>query len=92
MWDGLGLLAAAVLGLAGCTTDNLVKLRKHPDEYNVPPADDLRYSQPPQYAKELLNRDVIVKPEKDGQGPGGPQGGPGGSPSSAGRFGGGSRY
>jgi hypothetical protein len=87
MWDGLGLLAAALLGLVGCATDNQVKAPKHPEEYNVPPEDDRRYSQPPEYAKELLNKDVIVKPDKGDGGPGGPPGGPGGSRSAGGPMG-----
>ena len=82
-WGGLGWVAAVLLALVGCTTpETSNKPPKHPDEYNVPPSDDPRYTRPPEYAKDVLNRDVLPK-QKDDAGAGGP-----GAPGSAGMPGG----
>jgi hypothetical protein len=76
MRDGLGLLLAVLLSLAGCTSsDPYVKPPKPPEEYAVPP-DDPRFSKPIEYPKEALDRgDPLAQKYKDTGGPGGP--GPG---------------
>jgi hypothetical protein len=53
-------LAAAFVGALGCTTPkgpNL--LTPVPEQYNVPPADDARYTQPVSYPKDVLNQEPI---------------------------------
>jgi hypothetical protein len=58
---GLGLLAAALLGLAGCaSTDPFNKPPKHPEEYIQPP-DLVKFSQPPKYRDSDLNQDTPPK-------------------------------
>jgi hypothetical protein len=84
LWDGTRLLLVTLLGLAGChTTDPPIKPPKFSEEYKLPPDADRRYSQPPEYPKESLNKDPGPKNSLGTPGgPGGP-GGPGspGSPS-----------
>jgi hypothetical protein len=79
--SGLGLLLAALLGLTGCnSTEPRVRPPKPPEEYAVPPNEELRFAQPPEYPKDLLNGDNLIRPKDNsnpGMGPGGP-GGPGG--------------
>jgi hypothetical protein len=92
LWDATRLLTATLLGLAGChTTDPPAKPPKPPEEYRLPPDSDRRYSQPPEYPKESLNKD----PGPKNPAPGGPngQGGPGGmgNPSMPGMSAGGGR-
>jgi len=57
---GLGILVAALIGLAGCATDDHAKPPKHPEEYTLPP-DDKRYQTPPEFPKGTLNNDNIHK-------------------------------
>jgi hypothetical protein len=60
-WKGLGLLVAALIGLAGCaSTDDNARPPRRPEEYTLPP-DDPRYAQPPNFPKGTLNNDVIHK-------------------------------
>jgi hypothetical protein len=75
-WNGLVWLAVTLLSLTGCTTtEDHLRPPKRPEEYTVPP-DDRRYSQAPEYPKEMLNNDVLQAKNKDngpgGNGPGGP--------------------
>jgi hypothetical protein len=80
---GLQWIATFLVGLAGChMPENGLK---HPlrEEYVLPPADDPRFSQPPQFPKEVLDTDLMKKPQpKPGDQMGGPPkfgaGGPGG--------------
>ena len=81
---GLVLLAAMVLG--GCeTSSNQVRPPKPVEEYRDPPENDSRYSGYPQYPKETMDQDVLMKKAKDkanstpnplsgARGPGGPTG------------------
>ena len=91
LWEGTRLLTVALLGLAGCHTDPPIKPPKFADEYKLPPDADRRYSQPPEYPKESLNKDPGPKSTLGApNGPGG-RGGPG-SPGSPGMsMGGGGR-
>src|SRR2546421_527013 len=62
LWEGLSLWAAALLAVAGCaSTAPVTKPPKHPEEYVLPPAEDARFSRPPQYPKGSLNNDVLLK-------------------------------
>jgi hypothetical protein len=58
LWGGLSWLLATLLGVAGCGTKE-VTLRppKHPEEITVPPQQDDKFSNPPEYPKESLNQD-----------------------------------
>jgi hypothetical protein len=85
LWDGGRLLLLTLLGLAGChTPDPPIKPPKFAEEYKLPPDADRRYSQPPEYPKDSLNKDP--GPKNSFGSPGGPggRGGPGtpGSPGS----------
>jgi hypothetical protein len=76
---GLGLLAAALLGLAGCKSDPYLKPPKAPEVYAVPPADDARFAGPPKFPPGTLNQDNIHKNrEIDTPAAFGAGGGPGG--------------
>ncbi|HZY85097.1 MAG TPA: hypothetical protein VFE78_09725 [Gemmataceae bacterium] len=78
LWDGTRLLLLTLLGLAGChTPDPPIKPPKFSEEYKLPPDADRRYSQPPEYPKDSLNKDPGPKNSFGGPGRGGP-GGPGG--------------
>jgi hypothetical protein len=76
-WGRLALLLAAGLGWTGCaSTDKHLKPPKPPEEYNLPPEHDRRYSNPVEYPKDTLNKDVLLdrfNESKDG-GPSGPAG------------------
>jgi len=66
--EALGLLLAALISTVGCTSsDAHLKPPKHPEEYNVPP-DDLRYSKPPEFPKEVMDEDLLTKKAKDAKG------------------------
>lgn len=59
--NGLGIVLAALIGLAGCaSTDDHAKPPRRPEEYTLPP-DDRRYQSPPDFPKGTLNNDVIHK-------------------------------
>jgi hypothetical protein len=81
----LGLPLATLLGAAGCASTENLKPPKHPDEYVLPPENDVTYSEPPKYDKSLLNQDHIsIAADSEQTGPGsgirGPGGGMGGGP------------
>jgi hypothetical protein len=73
-WVGMGAL---LLALVGCTTPGPnLKPTLH-EEYNLPPADDPRFSQPITFPKETLNNNQF---RRDTGAPGAPpafRGGPG---------------
>jgi hypothetical protein len=72
----LGLLLAALVGLVGCTPpNNQLRPPKRPEEYVVPPEEDLRFSTPPDYPKDLLNKDNLIRPKDTTPGLPGTQGG-----------------
>ena len=77
---GMQWLGILLAGLAGChAPENTLK---HPlrEEYVLPPTDDPRFSQPPQFPKEVLDTDLMKKqPTKPNDSTGAPP-----------RFGGGS--
>lgn len=62
---GLGLLLAALIAFAGCQTQPYLRPPKPPEQLVAPPAEDVRYSQPPDYPKSVLNEDRIRKPNGD---------------------------
>jgi hypothetical protein len=77
-WSGLGLLLVALAGLTGCKpTNNQLRPPKPPEEYNIPPEEEARFSQPPEYPKDMLNKGNLIQP-KDGSA-GLPAAGPGGA-------------
>jgi hypothetical protein len=75
LWDGLGVVLAALFGVAGCASSDVALQRpKHPEEINVPPESDSKFSQPPKYPDGYLNKDM---PGKNTDFPNGPNGPPG---------------
>jgi hypothetical protein len=80
---GLGL-ALAFGGAVGCATTRGPDLKTPmPEQYNLPPADDARFSQPVSFPKEVLNQEPIKAPSPTGK----PGGGPGGGLTPAGGMG-----
>ena len=70
--------AMLLLGLViGCATAKPDLRTPMPEQFTPPPEDDLRYSQPIEYPKELLNKPP-VKPAAPGSGFGKGGGAPGG--------------
>jgi hypothetical protein len=81
------LLTAALIAFAGCQKEAYLRPPKPPETLVAPPVEDVRFSQPPEYPKNLLNEDRIKKPNsaKDSGAPGNmPHAGPtmSGGPSS----------
>jgi hypothetical protein len=63
------LLGAALVGMMGCQTSQpIVKPTLH-EEYVLPPADDLRFSSPPNYPKSEADNPAKQreKQKQDGQ-------------------------
>ena len=92
-WGSFGMLAVLLAALAGCEPTLRQKLRppKQPEAYNLPPADDTRYTDPIAFPKNTLNQDStkIAKDAKDAaSGAPAGAGGPGGSPRMGGGMGG----
>jgi len=54
-------LGTALLALTGCQTTDTNLKPKIPEEYTVPPADDARFSSPPTFPKETLDRGLLKK-------------------------------
>ncbi len=68
--EALGLLLAILIASAGCTsTDAHLKPPKPPVEYTVPP-DETRYSKAPEFPKETMDQDFLLKKAKDASKPG----------------------
>ena len=63
----LRLVLAAMITFAGCQTQPFLRPPKPPEQLVAPPVEDARFSQPPEYPKNVLNEDRIKKPngEKD---------------------------
>jgi hypothetical protein len=84
--DGLIVWAAALLSLGGCSTDQHLKPPIPEHTYTLPPADDPRFSRPPQFPENVLNKFPKKDTGDDSGGPpkmpsrfsGGGMGGPGG--------------
>ncbi len=69
--NGLGLLAALLLGLCGCVaTEREIRPPERPEEYNTPPANDSRYLNPPRFPKETLNKGAPRRSDTGGGLPG----------------------
>jgi hypothetical protein len=70
---GLRWLSVLLLCLAGCHTDPPIKPTL-PDEWNLPPEADARYSSPPNYPKDALDsgqfQKNLNKPPGEQNGPG----------------------
>ncbi len=76
----LGLLLGMLLGLMGCQSAEVrTRPPKAPEDYSPPPEQDLRFSQPPEYPKDTLNKDNLIRP-KDSNDPSGAGGMGGGGP------------
>ncbi len=56
-WIGLASLVAALLALVGCSTtdQNISKPPPAPPDYVLPPADEAKYSKPPDFPEKTLN-------------------------------------
>jgi hypothetical protein len=87
-WTGFGILTAALLVFTGCKKEPYLRPPKPPETLVAPPVEEARFSQPPEYPKNVLNEDKLKKPtgDKDSGAPGGlpkggmsKPGGPGGS-------------
>jgi hypothetical protein len=81
---GIQWMGIILVGFTGCHMQE--HSLRHPlqEEYVLPPSDDPRFSQPPQFPKEVLDQELLKKqPAKPGDQPGGPprfgagSGGPG---------------
>lgn len=60
----LGLLLAVLLTAAGCGwNDQQLRPPKPKEELTVPPEDDPRFSKPPEYPKDSLNKDTLIRPK-----------------------------
>lgn len=83
-WRGLIVTSAALLGLAGCHKNDFLQPPKPKDELVQPPADDPRFTGPPNYPAKLLDQDTMRKNADDAAGPGAKGGlhgqGPAGTP------------
>jgi hypothetical protein len=62
---GIGLLTAAVLAFAGCKKDPYLRPPKPPEQLIASPVDDARFSQPPDFPKNVMNEDKIKRPNAD---------------------------
>lgn len=49
-------IAAAVAGLAGCSSYGISLRTPVPEQYALPPSDDPRFSSPPEFPRETLNQ------------------------------------
>jgi hypothetical protein len=85
----LGIVIAAVL--AGCNNEPQLRPPKPPERFAPPPDNDPRFSSAPEYPKNLLFTDELIKEKDTSAGPGGPGGmnAPGGGGP---RMGAGGRY
>jgi hypothetical protein len=54
-----------LIAFAGCRTEPFLRPPKAPEQLVAPPADDARFSSPPDYPKSVLNEDRIRKPNGD---------------------------
>jgi hypothetical protein len=75
---GLGLLTATLLAFTGCHKEAYLRPPKPPEQLIAPPVEEARFSQPPEFPKNVLNEDHIKKPngDKDSGDPGSmPRGG-----------------
>lgn len=67
---GLGLVGAALLGLAGCwTTDRPPKPSPNPEEFILPPQGEARFSQPPSFPQKTMNEGLMRKEREKDDGP-----------------------
>jgi hypothetical protein len=86
---GIGLLTAVLVAFAGCKKEPYLRPPKPPEQLIAPPVEDARFSQPPDFPKNVMNEDKLKKPagaDKDAGAPGSMPhggmsrpGGPGGS-------------
>jgi hypothetical protein len=79
---GLSTVFGSALGCATSKGPNL--LTPVPEQYNLPPEEDARFTQPVSYPKDVLNQDPIKQasgklPSQQGPMGGGPGAGGGGS-------------
>jgi hypothetical protein len=77
----LGLVLGALLGLVGCQSAEVrTRPPKPPEDYTPPPEQDLRFSQPPEFPKETLNKDNLIRPKDPTDPTAGPGAGGAGGP------------
>jgi hypothetical protein len=76
-WGAMGMLLSVLAGCHWTNPNQALRPPKHPEEYTVPPEDDLRFCQPPQYPKDVLNKDNLIQPKNGGGLPGVNSGTPG---------------
>jgi hypothetical protein len=69
---GIGLLTASLLAFVGCHSEPYLRPPKPPEALVAPPIEEVRFSQPPEYPKNLLNEDHIKKPNGAGKDAGDP--------------------
>jgi hypothetical protein len=67
-WPGIVLLLGLVLGLGGCTARDVApRPPKHPEEITVPPVEEAKFSNPPNYP-ELSNQNDPTRNRNGGVG------------------------
>jgi hypothetical protein len=54
-----------VVAFAGCKKDPYLRPPKPTEQLIAPPVEDARFSQPPDYPKNVLNEDKLKKPGSD---------------------------
>jgi hypothetical protein len=74
LWGTIGLALSVLAGCHWTSPNQTLRPPKHPEEYTVPPEEDLRFSQPPEYPKDVLNKDNLIQPKNSGPGLPGPNG------------------
>jgi hypothetical protein len=63
-WTGLALLTAALLVFSGCKKDAFLRPPKPPEQLVAPPVEEVRFTLPPEYPKNVLNEDKLKKPNE----------------------------
>jgi hypothetical protein len=83
----LGLIGLT-LGLCGCVSPSREQIKPPPakPDYVLPPADDVRFTNPPSFPEKTLVSGQPKKPDDNNGSPG--MGGPGGARPAGARFGG----
>ncbi|MFO0809450.1 MAG: hypothetical protein U0746_12560 [Gemmataceae bacterium] len=59
VWANRLGIASAIVGFVGCSGPGISLRTPMPEQYVMPPADDPRFSSPPEYPRETLNQQTI---------------------------------
>ncbi|MFO0878278.1 MAG: hypothetical protein U0840_13080 [Gemmataceae bacterium] len=60
--DLMGLLVLAGVTMAGCETNrDQIRPPKPPEEYNAPPVNDNRYTSYPEFPRDVMEQDPLLK-------------------------------